>query len=131
MRVRNLRSSFERLRGFFEVFQLGVVDEPEIVIKAPVVWVVLNAIFHEPDRAIWLTSASGRGGSEEGGSELIGRQQLRIKGRGNFEQRPQFVVAGFAQEMAMPKILNCTCPINARHEPVESQACAFHELWRG
>src|SRR5882672_3801023 len=105
MSVRYMRSALEGLGGFLVVPKLHVIDEAQVVVEPPVVGIVLNAILHQLDGAIGLTSAVRRLRSKEAAAKLVCDHEMRIEMRGDFQKRRQQVVAGSVVVMTISEVL--------------------------
>src|ERR1700682_3026420 len=112
MRIRYLGSPVECVGRFSVVVEIHVVDEAQIVVELPVVGIVLNAIFHQLNRALGLSRPVRRRRSQEASSKLISRNQLRIEVRRYVEQGIEKVVALRAGVMPSAEILHGARPID-------------------
>src|SRR5580658_4551714 len=130
MSVRNVRSALEGFSGFLVVPKLHVVDEAEVVIESPVIGIVLNAIFHQLNRALGLAGAVRWLGRKKAGSKFVCDQQMRIQMSGNFKQRRQQVVAGREGMMPRAKVLHGASPVNTGQQTVITETGALDHLRR-
>ena len=130
MRVRHTRPALESLRGLLVILKLHVVNESQVVIELPIAGIVLNAVFHQLNRAFGLSRPVRRFGSKEGAAKLVGDHEMRIQMSSDFQKRRQQVVAGGVGSMPVSEILDGPSPINAGYQTVVTETGAFDHLGR-
>src|ERR1700721_338275 len=130
MRIRHLGTPVECVSRFPVVLEIHVIDKAQIVVELPVVGIVLDAIFHQLNRAPRLSRPFRRGRSQEASSKLISRNQLRIEVRRYVEQGIEKVVASRAGRVPSAKILYRARPIDSGKKAVVTEAGALQYLGR-
>src|SRR5215831_14435356 len=114
-------STLEYLRGVLVILKFRVIDEPQVVIKPPVVWIVGDAILHQLDRALRFARTVRGGRGKKTGAEFVGGDQLRIECCSDFEQRSKLFVGLRPSGVPGAEVLHRARPIKARHQPVEPE----------
>src|ERR1700722_4663119 len=130
MRIRHLGTPVECFSRFPVVLKIHVIDKAQIVVELPVVGIVLDAIFHQLNRALRLSRPFRRGRSQEASSKLISRNQLRIEVRRYVEQGIEKVVAFRDGGLPSADILHSARPIDIGKKAVVTQAGALEHLGR-
>src|ERR1700722_453756 len=127
---REFRSRRKSVRSFGVILKFGVKDKTQVVIKAPLFRVVLDAELDQRECRPRESGAARWFRSEKVCSKFVSRQKLRIKLGGDFEKWREQAEVARVVVMLSPEILHGTRPVDVGKQSGIAEAHAPQNLRR-